>query len=129
MEASAVYKAIADPQRLRILNLLEAGPICVCHLQTLLEESQVKISKQLGYLRKLGLVEAERSGTWMIYRLSEGQGLLGANLNYLRSAECGECQRLRTDLAARQTLLARIEGRPDSCPVPVRRNIAEHASC
>ena len=128
MEASALYKAIADPQRLRILNLLEAGPMCVCHLQTLLGESQVRMSKQLGYLRKLGLVEAERSGTWMIYGLAEGHGLLRANLDYLRSAECAECHRLQTDLADRQTLLARIEGRPDRCPAPVVRSIAEHAS-
>ena len=37
MEASEIYKCIADPQRLRILNLLEAGPLCVCHMQEILE--------------------------------------------------------------------------------------------
>ena len=47
MEASEIYKCIADPQRLRILNLLEAGPLCVCHMQEILEVPQVKMSKQL----------------------------------------------------------------------------------
>ena len=69
MEASEIYKCIADPQRLRILNLLEAGPLCVCHMQEILEVPQVKMSKQLSSMKQLGLLKAHREGTWMIYKL------------------------------------------------------------
>lgn len=109
MDASDIYKCIADPQRLRILNLLEAGPLCVCHLQTLLDESQVKISKQLAILKQLQLVQAEREGTWMIYRLLQPVNpLLKANLSHLRQANCDECSQLQADLQARQNLVQNI---------------------
>ena len=71
MEVSELYKCIADSQRLRILNLLEAGPLCVCHLQELLDAAQVKISKQLAGMKQLGLIDAKREGTWMIYHLNQ----------------------------------------------------------
>jgi ArsR family transcriptional regulator len=43
--------------------------MCVCHFQEILAEPQVKISKHLAYLRARGLVEVQRQGNWMIYRL------------------------------------------------------------
>ena len=87
MEASEIYKCIADPQRLRILNLLEAGPLCVCHMQEILEVPQVKMSKQLSSMKQLGLLKAHREGTWMIYKLVDPvEGLITANLCYLREA-------------------------------------------
>ena len=64
-----IYQCFCDETRLRILNLLSRGPLCVCHLQTLLDEAQVKISKHLSYLREKGLVDAERHQNWMIYAL------------------------------------------------------------
>jgi ArsR family transcriptional regulator len=64
-----IYQCLCDQTRLRILNLLGEGPLCVCHLQTLLGEPQVKVSKHLAYLRAHALVEARREANWMIYRL------------------------------------------------------------
>ncbi len=64
-----IYQCFCDRTRLRILNLLSAGPLCVCHFQELLNEPQVKISKHLAYLKTHGLVEASRDGNWMVYRL------------------------------------------------------------
>ena len=64
-----IYECFCDHTRLRLLNLLAAGPLCVCHLQAVLGEPQVKISKHLAYLRARGLVAARREGNWMIYRL------------------------------------------------------------
>jgi len=69
MELVQIYECLCDLTRLRILNLLAQGPLCVCHFQEVLGESQVKISKHLGYLRVRGLVEVERQGNWMIYEL------------------------------------------------------------
>ena len=109
MEASIIYKCIADPQRLRILNLLAAGPLCVCHLQDLLKESQVKISKQLNFLKRYGLLESTRDGNWMIYSLAApDEGLLLANLDYLNEANCNECNQLKKDRTARAKLIQRV---------------------
>src|SRR3990170_3500872 len=66
-----IYQCFCDRTRLRILNLLCEGPLCVCHFQELLNEPQVKISKHLGYLKTHGLVQATREGNWMVYSLPE----------------------------------------------------------
>jgi len=64
-----IYECLCDPTRLRLLNVLAQGPLCVCHFQEILDEPQVKISKHLAYLRVRGLVEVERQGNWMVYEL------------------------------------------------------------
>ena len=67
---TAVYAALADPTRLRILSLLGDDEVCVCHLHASLDVPQPTASRHLAYLRKAGLVEARREGSWMHYRLS-----------------------------------------------------------
>ncbi len=69
MRLARLHRVFADPTRLRILRVLQAGPLCVCHFQTVLREPQVKISKHLATLRAAGLVEANRTGQWMCYFL------------------------------------------------------------
>jgi ArsR family transcriptional regulator, arsenate/arsenite/antimonite-responsive transcriptional repressor len=69
MELVKIYECLCDLTRLRVLNVLSQGPLCVCHFQEVLREAQVKISKHLAYLRTRGLVECERQGNWMVYRL------------------------------------------------------------
>ena len=64
-----VYRCFCELPRLRILNLLDQGPLCVCHLQEILDEPQVKISKHLGYLKSNGLVDCVRHANWSIYSL------------------------------------------------------------
>jgi ArsR family transcriptional regulator len=124
MEASDIYKCITDLQRLRILNLLEAGPLCVCHLQEILEASQVKISKQLASIKQLGLVHATREGTWMIYHLNQPPPeLLIANLDHLRRARSKECTLLQEDLKARTTLVELLSNQSADCPKPVCESI------
>src|SRR3954462_13403383 len=71
MELVKIYECLCDPTRLRLLNVLAQGPLCVCHFQEILREPQVKISKHLGYLRARDLVECRREGNWMIYSLPE----------------------------------------------------------
>jgi len=123
MEATDLYKCLSDAQRLRILNLLSQGSLCVCHLQELLGETQVKISKQLAYLKQHSFVRATREGTWMIYELTaEGGGLLETNLEHLRSANCQECNQLQKDLRARERMLRKIER--SGCPASVSLKIA-----
>ncbi len=69
MKLVEIYQCLCDETRLRLLNLLLQGPLCVCHFQSVLGEPQVKISKHLGYLKARGLVTAKRSGNWVIYAL------------------------------------------------------------
>ena len=69
MELVQIYECLCDVTRLRLLNVLAQGPLCVCHFQEILGEPQVKISKHLAYLRARGLVEVEREGNWMVYEL------------------------------------------------------------
>lgn len=126
MEASDIYKCIADPQRLRILNLLEAGALCVCHFQELLDVPQVKMSKQLAAMKQLGLIEAKREGTWMIYSLVKPtDGLLLTNIHYLREAECKECNQLQRDLVNRANLIMRITNNAEDCP----EGVCERLGC
>lgn len=85
MELIKIYECFCDRTRLRLLNLLCQGPLCVCHFQELLGERQVKISKHLGYLKGRGIVEARREGNWMVYRLPEKKSPeLNANLACLQ---------------------------------------------
>ena len=65
-----IFRAFADPTRLRILNLLLPGELCVCDIVSTLRIPQPTASRHLAYLKKSGLVEARREGLWIHYKLS-----------------------------------------------------------
>ena len=65
-----LLQALGDRTRLRILNLIASGEVCVCWFVELLDEPQPKISRHLAYLRRVGLVNARRDGKWIHYSLS-----------------------------------------------------------
>ena len=69
MKLVQIYECLCDATRLRLLQVLAQGPLCVCHFQAVLREPQVKISKHLAYLKARGLVRCERDGNWMVYAL------------------------------------------------------------
>lgn len=71
MEYERLFMALADRTRLRLLNLMRGGEVCVCYLVEVLGESQPKISRHLAFLRRAGLVSARREGKWMHYRMVE----------------------------------------------------------
>lgn len=62
-----LFQALGDPTRLRLLNLMAAGEVCVCYFVEILDQAQPKISRHLAYLRRAGLVAARRDGKWMHY--------------------------------------------------------------
>ena len=120
MNSSDLLRCMADPQRLRILNLLDAGPLCVCHIQEILEATQVKVSKQLATMKQLGLICSEREGTWMIYRLAEPvDGLVTTTVKYLRQDNGESGAVLQTDLNARKLLVKELSKQSTECPAPV----------
>ena len=64
-----LFAALADPTRLRLLNLMNGREVCVCYFVEILKQGQPKISRHLAYLRRTGIVEARREGKWMHYRI------------------------------------------------------------
>ncbi|MFD3442252.1 metalloregulator ArsR/SmtB family transcription factor [Streptomyces sp. NPDC058685] len=70
VELARMFKALADPVRLRLLSLIashEGGEVCVCDLIGPFDVSQPTISHHLKVLREAGLVGSERRGTWVYY--------------------------------------------------------------
>ncbi len=91
MELVKIYECLCDRTRLRILNLLYSGPLCVCHIQEILDEPQVKISRHLNYLKTRGMVTVRREANWMIYSLPEERSReLDANLACLQDCARGD---------------------------------------
>jgi ArsR family transcriptional regulator len=67
-----VFKALADPVRLRLVSLIGAhqgGEVCVCELATAFDRTQPTISHHLKVLREAGIIDCERRGTWVYYWL------------------------------------------------------------
>jgi ArsR family transcriptional regulator len=70
-ELEQYFKALADSTRLRILNLLLQGELCVCDVQYVLDISQPNVSRHLAYLKNSGLVQDRRDGYRIFYRLAD----------------------------------------------------------
>ena len=66
------FKALGDPVRLRLLSLIAAragGEVCVCELTDAFTLTGPTISHHLRVLREAGLVDCQRRGTWVYYRV------------------------------------------------------------
>ncbi|HEY4301151.1 MAG TPA: metalloregulator ArsR/SmtB family transcription factor [Candidatus Didemnitutus sp.] len=115
MSLIQIYECLCDETRLRILHLLQAGELCVCHLQEILNEPQVKISKHLAYLRTRGLVESRKEANWMIYSLpTKPSRELAANLACLQDC-VSENAVFRRDETKRKQMSARIAAESPVC--------------
>src|SRR3954468_12456485 len=116
MQLVQIYECLCDATRLRLLNVLAQGPLCVCHFQEILQEPQVKISKHLAYLRTRRLVEVERQGNWVGYELpARPSRELKANLACLRDCAQGDPV-FKRDLARLRKLAPRFaETSPCGC--------------
>src|SRR5580700_4626660 len=85
-----LFAALADPTRLRLLNLMNGREVCVCDFVEILEQSQPKVSRHLAYLRNAGIVNARRDGKWMHYSIErprhrEAAKVLDATLESLKA--------------------------------------------
>jgi ArsR family transcriptional regulator, arsenate/arsenite/antimonite-responsive transcriptional repressor len=67
MDWNDTLKALADPNRLRILNLLDNRTLCVCDLEEVLDLNQSNLSRHLAKLKAAGLVTAQKKGLFMYY--------------------------------------------------------------
>jgi ArsR family transcriptional regulator, arsenate/arsenite/antimonite-responsive transcriptional repressor len=67
MDVSEVLKALADTNRLRILNLLHDQTLCVCDLEAILELNQSNLSRHLSRLKQAGIVDAHKKALFTYY--------------------------------------------------------------
>lgn len=103
----SLYKCFCDSTRLRILNLLMHSPLCVCHIQHLLDISQVNASRHLKYLKSKGLVRTQRHQNWTLYSLpAHPPKALHQHLACLQDLR-GDYPEFQQDLNALTTLLNR----------------------
>ncbi len=68
-----VMKALSDPNRVKIIKMLQHRTMCVCEMREALQVSQPSVSKNLKILEEAGLVEFGKDGLWVNYHLSGGR--------------------------------------------------------
>ena len=66
-----VFHALAEPTRLRLVDLLRGGERCVCELTEAMDTGQSRLSFHLKALRDAGIVHDRREGRWVYYRLNQ----------------------------------------------------------
>ena len=127
------FKALADNNRLRIINLLLHGELCVCDIQYVLENSQPNVSRHLSYLKNSGIVTDRRDGYRIYYRLTDpGETTKRLLFDFLRQAFgnqeqlLGDTARLRHAIAAGSCTVSEWKpysalGRPRSIRLSARR--------
>jgi ArsR family transcriptional regulator len=121
IEMEALFKALADETRLRILGLLLTGEVCVCDIHESLRIPQSKASRHLAYLRRSGLVETRRQGLWIHYRLGRlADPVLGAIVDAVRHA-LSHLNVVRKD--------AERLGKRTGCCVPTPGDVSGVACC
>jgi ArsR family transcriptional regulator len=69
-----VMKALSDPNRVKIIKMLQHKTMCVCEMQSALQISQPAVSKHLKLLEDAGLVSSLKDGLWVNYHLADGRG-------------------------------------------------------
>ena len=122
--AELLFRALADRTRLRLLNLMAPGEVCVCFFVEVLGESQPKISRHLAYLRRAGVVSARREGKWMHYRIStppdaHAARVLAEVLTWLGEDRAMQKDRARLEnFCCAPSLPVRLQGAPRPGSVP-----------
>src|SRR5512144_745634 len=86
--APLLFRALGDRTRLRIVNLLSRGSLCVCDIQRILEQPQSSISRHLALLKSAGLIRDRRDGMRTFYALTTwdtglARGVLAAIRSHL----------------------------------------------
>ena len=123
MSLVRIYECLCDETRLRIVQLLTQGPLCVCHIQQVLDLPQARISQHLAYLRERNMVESRRSGTWMIYSLPlKPEAELARHLACLQDCSVSD-RRYREDLKKLRAIGARCQ--PQDSPPPAQEEHSE----
>jgi DNA-binding transcriptional ArsR family regulator len=94
-----VLKALGQPTRLQILELLKDGERCVCEIFPAIHQEQANVSKHLSILKQAGILESRKDGLRILYRLKTPEILdLLTGVSKLLKAQANEQHRLMTRL-------------------------------
>lgn len=119
-DAELFFSALADRTRLRILNLLRDGEVCVCFFAQTLGTNNPKISRHLAYLKRASLVAGRRDGKWMHYSLQSpthvaAVGIFAATMRMLENeSEMKEDRKRLVDFCCSPEAPVVIQGRAKS---------------
>jgi ArsR family transcriptional regulator len=108
-----LFKALAEPVRLRIFLLLLDGERCVCDLMAVFSLPQSTISRHLAYLKNSGWVEGDRRGAWMYYRLTAKTDEFRGELRQILAGHLVLTEQGSADLKRLRAYLAEKKG--DAC--------------
>lgn len=111
MGITEILKALADTNRLRILDLLHERTLCVCDLEAVLELNQSNLSRHLSRLKQAGLVTAEKRALFTFYSRKSLPDPYGHVIDSL-------CAALHNDpmvMSDRQRLNERLEAQSLNC--------------
>jgi ArsR family transcriptional regulator len=107
-----MFRAFCDRTRLRILNLLRDGELCVGDIVEILQVPQPRVSRHLGHLKKAGLVLTRKSRTWVYYSLTRPQSAFHRKL-----LDCAmACFRDVPEIQADNAKAAEIKRSGGCCP-------------
>ncbi len=94
-----IFKALADENRLRILNLLRNGELCVCDIEAVLNIKQSNVSRHLNKLKTTTIIVSEKKSQWVYYRLNEEIFLKYPFLLIILNNEIGKISICEEDLS------------------------------
>lgn len=94
----SMFRVFADHTRLRILRLLQEGPLCVGDLVDILRAPQPTVSRHLAYLRRNGFVDAQQHGLWMFYKLAPARNALHGKLLECLAVCAGLVPKVKADV-------------------------------
>src|SRR5215510_3782903 len=131
-----LFAALADRTRLRLLNLMADGEVCVCYFVEVLQMNQPNISRHLAYLKSAGIVDARRDGKWMHYRIIEPADQAAARIFHEVQNWLLEDKEMQHDRARLQqfccapVLPEKLQGAPRPLIVPIKNNLSpQTAKC
>ena len=99
-EKAKIFKALSDPNRLRILKMLTAKSLCVCELTAALKLAGSTVSQHLGILKEAGFIVEVRDGKWVNYSINiTGKNPLIVSLLNLLNYELKDDKIIQKDLS------------------------------
>ncbi len=69
-EKTKLFKSLSDPNRLRILKMLQVKSLCVCEITDVLQLATSTVSKHLSILKEIGFIIEEKDGKWVNYMIN-----------------------------------------------------------
>ena len=94
-----IFKALADPNRVRIMKMLEQKQLCVCEITEILNLSTSTVSSHLSLLRRAGLIDYEKNGKWVDYKINrESRDLILNQIIALMPAWLNDDEIVKIDL-------------------------------